>query len=93
MFGRRSDARFVVANNESVLRVVRDVTIISTGREFVAISHEALAVGDALTIEMLVGSQIAHVAVRVEDSSPIVVAGVIRHRIRLSRVGPTVQAI
>jgi hypothetical protein len=93
MLGRRSEARFVVANNESVLRVARDVTVIAAGREFVVISHEPAAVGDALTIEMLVGSQVAQVAVRVEDSSPIIVAGVIRHRIRLSRLDPAVRAI
>ena len=81
-------ARFVAANNKGVMRVARDVTVTSTAGGLVAISNEPSTVGDALTIEMVVDGQVERVAVRVEESRPIVVAGAIRHRIRLSRVDP-----
>jgi hypothetical protein len=70
------------------MRVARDVDVISTANELVAISTEPSTVGDALTLEIVVGNHTARVAVRVEDSRPIVVAGAIRHRIRLSRTDP-----
>ena len=85
---RRSQARFVVANDEGVLRVAHDVTLTSTAGGLVAISIEPSTVGDALTIEMVVDGQIERVPVRVEESRPIIVDGEIRHRIRLSRVDP-----
>ena len=88
MSGRRSAARFVAANNKGVMRVARDVTVTSTAGGLVAISNEPSTVGDALTIEMVVDGQVERVAVRVEESRPIVVARAIRHRIRLSRVDP-----
>jgi hypothetical protein len=82
-----------VADNDSVLRAARDVTLIQAGHELVVISHEPSTVGEALTIEMIAGNQMARVAVRVEDSRPIVVAGGVRHRIRLSRVQAAEPAI
>ena len=93
MSGRRSQARFVVASDESVLRLALDVTLICAGRELVAISNEPSTVGDTLTIEMVAGSEIARIAVRVEESQPIIAAGGIRHRIRLSRVEPAELAV
>ena len=88
MSGRRAQARFVVVANESVLRVARDVDVVSTTKGLVVISNEPSIVGDALMLEMVVDNHIARVAVRVEDSQPIVVAGAIRHRIGLSRTDP-----
>ena len=93
MSGRRREARFVMSDNESVLHVARDVTLIQAGHEMVAISHEPSTVGDVLTIEMIAENQIARVAVRVEESRPIIVVGGIRHRIRLSRVQGAEPAI
>jgi hypothetical protein len=86
MSGRRSDARFVVASGEGVLRVARDVTITSTSSEIVAISKEPASRGDAMTVDMVVDGHVHRVAVRVEESLPIVTDGVIRYRIRLSRI-------
>ena len=80
MSGRRREARFVMSDNESVLHVARDVTLIQAGHELVA-------------IEMIAENQIARVAVRVEESRPIIVVGGIRHRIRLSRVQGAEPAI
>jgi ATP-dependent protease HslVU (ClpYQ) peptidase subunit len=92
MNGRRSHARVVVANNEAVLQVARDVTVISTDADLVAICSEALSAGDALTIEIVVDGQVDRIAVRVKESRPIVVAGTIRHRIRLMRIDSDGQA-
>ena len=70
------------------MRVARDVTVTCTAAGMVATSKEPSIVGDAVTIEMMVDGQVERVAARVEDSRPIVVAGKIWHRIRLSRVDP-----
>jgi hypothetical protein len=68
------------------MRVARDVTVTCTAGGMVATSKEPSIVGDAVTIEMVVDGQVERVAARVEESRPIVVAGTIWHRIRLSRV-------
>jgi hypothetical protein len=86
MSGRRSDARFVIANGEGVLRVARDVTITSRGSEMVAISKEPATRGDAMTVDMVVDGHVHRVAVRIEESLPIVTGGVIRYQIRMSRL-------
>jgi hypothetical protein len=86
MCGRRSDARFIIANGEGVLRVARDVTILSTDSEMVAISREPATYGDTMTVDMVVDGHIHRIAVRVEESLPIVTGGVIRYQIRMSRL-------
>jgi len=86
MCGRRSDARFVIANSEGVLRVARDVTILSTDNEMVALSREPATYGDKMTVDMVVDGHVHRIAVRVEESLPIVTGGVIRYQIRLSRL-------
>jgi len=88
MSGRRKHARFVVSSNDGVLQVARDVSVIWTDGEPVAISSAPATVGDSLRIETIVDGVIAQFAVRVEESRPIVVAGAIRHRIRMTRVDP-----
>jgi hypothetical protein len=86
MLGRRSDARFVLANGAGTLQVLSDVVVMSTAAELLAISHHPVAVGDALMVEMMVDGQVQRVAVCVEESQPMLVAASIRHRLRLSRV-------
>ena len=86
MSGRRSDARFIVANGEGVLRVARDVTILSADSEMVALSREPATCGDSMTVDMVVDGYVHHIAVRVEDSRPIITGGVLRYQIRMSRL-------
>jgi len=93
MSGRRSGTRFVLANNEGMLRVAWDVSVSVVARELVAISTVPATVGECLTLEMIVDGQLSEVAVRVEESLPIVVARAIRHRIRLSRAHPSDKAV
>jgi hypothetical protein len=92
MNGRRSHARVVVASNEGVLQVAHDVTVIFTDGDLALIGSEPAIVGAALTIEMVADGHVDRIAVRVKESRPIVVAGTIRHRIRLTRVDPVGQA-
>ena len=93
MSERRSHARFFVANSAGVLRVAVDVALTSTDDELVATSSEPSAIGDALTIEMVVDGKVTRTPVRVEDSRPIVVDETVRHRIRLSHVDPSGQPV
>ena len=74
------------------MRVARDVAVSIVGGELVAISTVPATVGEWLTMEMIVDGQLSEVAVRVEESLPIVVARTIRHRIRLSRAHPPDKA-
>ena len=92
MFGRRRDARYVVSSNEGVLQVARDVSVIWTDGELIAISSEPATVGELLRIEMIVNGHTEDLAVRVEESRPIVADGAIRHRIRLTRIHPSGRA-
>jgi hypothetical protein len=86
MHGRRSHARFIVASNEGVLNAAWDVVVVSDEGTLFAFSGEPAIVGDLLTIELIIGDEVEHLAVRVEESLPMVDAGMIRHRIRLRRV-------
>ena len=88
MFKRRSHARFVVANSDSVLRVPYDVTLTAINGQMVATSVEPLANSDAMMLEMMIDGHIALVPVRVAETSPIIVEGEIRHRLRLSYLDP-----
>jgi hypothetical protein len=93
MSGRRSDARFVITNGHGVLRVGRDVTITSANREMVAISKEPATRGDTMTVDMVLDGYVHRVAVRVEESRPIVTDGMIRYEIRLSPLDPGGKAV
>ena len=88
MSGRRNHARFVVSSNEGVLQVARDVSVIWTDGELIAISSAAVTVGDSLNIEVIVNGFVEQFTVCVKDSRPIVTAGAIRHWIRLTRIHP-----
>ncbi|MQA28849.1 MAG: hypothetical protein GEU82_03275 [Luteitalea sp.] len=92
MSGRRRHARFVVADSEGVLRVACDVMVTATEDALIAISSEPAAVGEMLTIEMNVDGHVDRAPVRVEESRPVAAGGIVRHRIRLSRVVPTGRA-
>ena len=92
MHGRRSHARFFVASNEGVLKAGWDVTVVASEGVLFAFSGEPAVVGDRLTIELITEGEVEQVAVRVEESRPIVADGAIRHRIRLTRIHPSGRA-
>ena len=92
MFGRRSHPRFSIATPpEGTLRISRDVLVqeAADGDELVAVSRQAGVVGEALTIEVAEadrGPWKNAMKVRVAESSPIVIDGTVRHRLRLELI-------
>jgi hypothetical protein len=80
---RRRDSRFEIANANGVLRVWRDVTGHRTdaGR-YAVISNEAGIRGEVLTI-YFAGAASEAVSVRVVDSRPTIVGGLVRHQLSL----------
>jgi hypothetical protein len=85
MSGRRRHARFVVANNQGVLQVACDVTVVLSDGALFAFSNEPATVGDVLTIDLIVDGEIERVAVGVEECRLVVDGAKLRHRIRLAR--------
>ena len=88
MSGRRNHARFVVSSNDGVLQVARDVSVIWTDAELIAISITEATVGDSLKIEIIAGGLIYQFSVLVAECRPIVAADAIHYRIRLTRIQP-----
>ena len=88
MSGRRNHARFVVSSNDGVLQVARDVSVIWTDAQLIAISIAAATVGDSLKIETIVGGVTHQFSVLVEECRPIIAADAIRYLIRLTRTRP-----
>jgi hypothetical protein len=80
---RRRDSRFEIVNADGVLRVWRDVTGHRTdaGR-YAVISSEAGIKGEVLTI-YFAGATNEAVSVRVIDSHPTIVDGLVRHQLSL----------
>lgn len=93
MLERRHYARFVVANCDGVLRIGRDVVITAAANELIAIGSKPMTLGELLTMEMMVDGHADRVAVRVEESRPVVVAGSIWHRILLMPVDVNGQPV
>ena len=67
-----------------MLRTARDVTLLSTGRkEWEAISCEPGVCGEVLALDTDAADGTMKLTVRVVDSKPVMVAGTLRHRMRL----------
>jgi hypothetical protein len=89
MAGRRRNARFEIANAEGVLRVLADVSMHrGNGHDFVAIGTEAALPGELVTIHI---AGTGDVRARVVDSRPVMVDGVVRHRVRLEALAHDTQ--
>ena len=87
MLGRRRHQRYAIEDSTGTLLVSSDVTVEQRDdAELIAISTEAHAAGELLVIELEDGSTHADTEVRVADSYPIIVAGSVRHRLRLIRI-------
>src|SRR5262245_57252898 len=84
MSKRRSHQRYVVTNANGSLKVVSDVSIWRDDEDmFVAISEAPAAAGEPLMLEQIVNGETISVPVTVVESRPMLVAGRIRHRLRL----------
>lgn len=66
------------------MRVLRDVVIERMEhQELVAISQTSAAIGEEMFLELFSGSGCVALKVRVLDSRPAVIAGSMRHRLRV----------
>ena len=84
MSGRRSHQRYAATNANGSLRVVRDVSIwCDEENEFVATSEAPAVAGEPLMLERIVNGETICVPVTVVESRPLLVAGRMRHRLRL----------
>ena len=88
MSGRRSHHRFAVANPwEGAMRILRDVVVDRTSRdELMAVCHVPGVLGETMTLDLMGGGLTLGLRVRVIESRPVIIAGAVRHRLRLELV-------
>ena len=86
MSGRRRHQRLGIGSQTNgAVRVLRDAVIEQVDRqELVALSHAPAAVGDEMFMELFSGHGCLALQVRVLDSCPVVIAGSVRHRLRVT---------
>jgi hypothetical protein len=85
MSGRRGHRRLAIGGQTSgAVRVLRDAVIERVEhQELVALSQTPAAVGDEMFMELFSGHGCLALQVRVLDSCPVVIAGSVRHRLRV----------
>jgi hypothetical protein len=85
MSGRRGHQRLTIGNHTSgTVRVLRDVVIERMAHhELVAISQTPAVIGEEMFLELFSGRGCIALKVRVLDSRPAVIAGSMRHRLRV----------
>ena len=85
MSGRRSHARFAITPAaEGVVRVPRDVHVQTTaGSDLIVISPSPGVINERLRLELFDTGSCSSLHVQVAESRPIVVDGLVRHRLRL----------
>ena len=90
MSGRRSHPRFAVAVPwVGSMRVLRDVVVQRTGAgELLVVSHAPAIVGEEMSLDLMGDGHCLELRVRVLESRPVIIAGAVRHRIRLALVEP-----
>jgi hypothetical protein len=86
MADRRDHHRFALgAPRDGTLRVLRDVVVHhGTTNEMVIVSHTPAGVGDLMTLDLMGGGTSVSLRVRVLESRPVLVAGALRHQVRLA---------
>jgi hypothetical protein len=90
MAGRRSHPRFAVANPwEGAVRILRDVVVDRTSRdEMMAVSQAPGVLDETMTLDLMGGGVRLGFRVKVLESRPVIIAGAVRHRLRLELLGP-----
>lgn len=85
MLERRRDHRFKFRKPAAgAVHIFCDVLVTSTAEnEWIALSREPALSGETLLLDVGDGEQRRRLAVHVIDSSPVIVDGDMRHRIRL----------
>ena len=94
MSGRRSHPRYAVATPwEGAMRVLRDVVVSrADGNEVHAVSQVAAVVGEEMTLDVMGAGAAMNFRVRVIESRPLMVQGVVRHQVKLAMVGSNGEA-
>ena len=91
MAGRRAHPRFAVANPwEGAMRILRDVVDRTSSDEVIAVCQAPGVLGETMTLDLMSGGVTLGFRVRVLESRPVIIAGAVRHRLRLGLV-PTAQ--
>ena len=89
MSGRRGHSRVRFSNTKGMLRVSRDVMVTrTTQREYVAVSGQPGVPGDVMKVAFVEADSRQSEVVQVVASRPVVVDGVVKHELQLSRLGP-----
>lgn len=69
------------------MRVLRDVVINRTdGNEVHAVSQVPAVVGEEMTLDVMGAGDVMALKVRVVESKPLIVQGVVRHQVKLAMV-------
>lgn len=86
MAGRRSHPRFAVAAPwDGSMRVLKDVVLHKTDSdELLAVSRAPGIVGEEMSLDVMGAGATIGLRVRVVDSRPVIVDGIVCHRLRLS---------
>ena len=70
------------------MRVLRDVVINrADSNEVHAVSQVPAVVGEEMTLDVMGAGAVMALRVRVVESKPLIVQGVVRHQVKLARVG------
>ena len=85
MSGRRGHQRLTLGSpTTGALRVLRDVVIERMEhQELVVISQAPTVIGEEMSLELFSGRGCIALSVKVLDSRPVVIAGSMRHRLRV----------
>jgi hypothetical protein len=86
MSGRRGHQRLTIGGPATgAVRILRDVAIERMNHEELAvISQTPVVIGEEMSLELFSGSGCIALKVRVLDSRPVVIAGSVRHRLRVA---------
>lgn len=90
MSGRRSHVRFAVLQPpEGMLRVLQDVIVQNTRHDYtIALSREPGVLGELVSVQFCQDDSDVRAA-KVLESQPVIVAGGVRHQLRLRHIGET----
>jgi hypothetical protein len=85
MSGRRGHQRLAIGSPATgAVRVLREVVIERMNdEELLVISQTPVVIGEEMSLELFSGSGCMALKVRVLDSRPVVIAGSVRHRLRV----------
>ena len=87
MSGRRGHSRVRFSNTKGLLRISRDIVVKrTTPREYVAVSGHPGVPGDVMKVAFVDGDGRQSEVVQVVASRPVVMDGVVKHELQLSRL-------